>query len=696
MDQSSSQLYRLIKQYCLDFRHPDELARIIRKLERDRCRPQQAKRWLKKIRPWIEQQIREGNYLPMPPGIDDLTLDKEPIEIVLGNLVERPEVPFGLSISTGVHHIVIVGKPGSGKTVTLKAYIKGVLDSSLTEKPVFIVADSKKDFINPEKIFGNNVVHLPVSDPEKFRISLSPPSGVPVRAWAGPICTVPAFRLGMHASRISLFEEFQWLCPLLNGSPSPEILVDCMVNAPSNCWGEKPAYIAFLVQALQGYITDGGGTFSAEKGFDATELIEKGIHCVLDISNCEPAYKRYIIFDIILLQILLYAIHNHKKTNRVRICIVIDEADLFARPSAQAAYPDNLSPLTLMARLAREYGIQIIVSVSGLQNVAPYIRTGCDCLIVHKSTDSESIWVTQNTLGIPHLEKLLPSLKEGQCIFRYASCAYPYPFLGQVKLIEPDHSQKSKPYDSIPFTKPRRLKDLPNVQKALQNRINERQNTILRQSKTKKVSQEPSKNERAFLDHLSLKEYEPANIIFSHIGKVSSGAQQQTIKRLKKLQLIETVRERTEKIFVRFASLTDNGRKYINKPEEKKSVRGSSSHRKITYLKRDLDIKNGSEKCIFEFPYPNSSGFSDLGSMFNGKWHCTEVVVNCTSNICDHVRSCFIDAAGQVESMTVVTLLKSEHKKILEKIMSVPELVFFINRIDFMTLEQILKELYGK
>jgi len=111
-------------------------------------------------------------------------------------------------------------------------------------------------------------------------------------------------------------------------------------------------------------------------------------------------------------------------------------------------------------------------------------------------------------------------------------------------------------------------------------------------------------------------------------------------------------------------------------------------------LKRDLDLKKGADESIIEFPYPNSSGFGDVGSKFNGKWHCTEVVVNCTSNICDHVKSCFIDSAGQVESLTIVTLLKSQHKKILEKIMSVPELAFFINRINFMTLEQIIKELY--
>lgn len=120
------------------------------------------------------------------------------------------------------------------------------------------------------------------------------------------------------------------------------------------------------------------------------------------------------------------------------------------------------------------------------------------------------------------------------------------------------------------------------------------------------------------------------------------------------------------------------------------------AHNNICYLKRDLELKNGAEKSICEFQYPNSTGFGDIGSKFKGKWYCTEVVVNCTSNIVVHAKSCFIESQGHVETLTFVTLLKSEHRKILERIMSVPELVFFVNRIKFMTLEDILKELYEK
>ena len=125
-------------------------------------------------------------------------------------------------------------------------------------------------------------------------------------------------------------------------------------------------------------------------------------------------------------------------------------------------------------------------------------------------------------------------------------------------------------------------------------------------------------------------------------------------------------------------------------------MRGDTTHTNTCLLKRDLDLKNGAEESICEAQYPNSNGFGDVRSKFNGKLHFSEIVVNCTSNIVHHVKSCFVESQGKVETLTIVTLLKSEHRKILESIMSVPELVFFANRIKFMTLEDILKELYEK
>ena len=695
MSQEVRQFEQQVNKYVLHFRHPQELEPEMNRLAKGRMTALRAKRLLKKIRPWVKKQIIEQNYLPMPPTVDDLDLGVKPFDVTLGILTERPDTPFGLYLNSGVHHILIIGKPGAGKTVTLKVYIKGVLESLSDDPPVFIVFDSKRDFINPERIFGDNVVHLPVTDPERFRMALNPPGNVPPAIWAGPACSVLAARLGMIVSRIPLSELYLWLYAQLHGPPSIELMLDCLTHAPSWCWGEKLDYISFLTQALQGLLIEGGGTFSAESGFDVTPYIESKTHCVFDTANCNPVTRRYVIFDLILLQILIYAVHNHTKTSRVRICLVIEEADLLARQEAQQAYAPDLSPLNALARLAREYGIQLIIVVSGLHQVADYLRTGCDCLVVHRSTDAESIWMIENTLGVPSLGKLLPALKEGQCIFRYASCAYPYPFLGQVRFIEPDHSQKVKPYDSVTFTPARRLKDLPQVQKALQQRIEERSQDALRKSKLKTHRQPLAKNEVTFLKLMSLHEYKPLNLIFDEMGISSAGVQGNIIKKLADHKYIEALTFRSESSWFRLGWLTEAGWEFNHDRSKYPATRGELIHTTISYNIMFLGQKRGYQEAACEKQLPGTNGFCDGWHRVNGRLHIYEVIIGTDQNVGKHARDALIHCSEPVACLTFVTALKSEHKKIEAMILADPELAFHSNRIRFTTAAQIFKELWS-
>jgi hypothetical protein len=257
-----------------------------------------------------------------------------------------------------------------------------------------------------------------------------------------------------------------------------------------------------------------------------------------------------------------------------------------------------------------------------------------------------------------------------------------------------DHQPSKIEYSRHSFTPARTLEKIPSFCEKLAQFLG--QNDVQQQRQSGESQPMIGENERAFLDHLSLRGQDTVDVLFSRVGKLSSGAQQKIIRRLERLKLIGTVRKRTGKKYVRFAKLTKAGLKYLRRPSGNITSRGDLTHTCVCYLKRDLDLKQGAEESICESQYPNSSGFGDIRSKFKGKLHFSEIVVNCTSNIVDHVKSCFIESQGQVETLTIVTLLKSEHRKILERIMSVPELVFFINRIKFMTLEDILKELYEK
>jgi hypothetical protein len=262
-----------------------------------------------------------------------------------------------------------------------------------------------------------------------------------------------------------------------------------------------------------------------------------------------------------------------------------------------------------------------------------------------------------------------------------------------VDLIEPDHSQKEADYGSIPFTTARGLEDCPEIQAALEQRKAECRNTYLRQSRNKQASLILSATERTFLGHMCLNEYEPINRLFMRMGNPSPATQQKIIDRLVELDLIEALQIRISKSPIRLGYPTTAGWNYVNAQPRFKPLRGGLVHTHICRWKQALDMRGGCDECICEFPIPNTTGFSDVATKINGVWRCTEVVVDCTSNICHHVRDCLI-SSSDIESLTIVTLLKSEHEDIRTKIISNTDLVDLVSRIGFATVGQILKDLY--
>ena len=121
MNHEALQLYELIKHFRLNWRHP-ELERAVRKIERGRMRPQQAKRWLRKIRPWVEQQ--EQCFNPFKAAPDQEELGKFDIELAV--LSEKPTVRVGIRVLDRPRHIIVAGTTGSGKSNLLRKLINGL------------------------------------------------------------------------------------------------------------------------------------------------------------------------------------------------------------------------------------------------------------------------------------------------------------------------------------------------------------------------------------------------------------------------------------------------------------------------------------------------------------------------------------------------------------------------------------------
>jgi type IV secretory pathway ATPase VirB11/archaellum biosynthesis ATPase len=123
MDPYSAQLYREIKRHRLHWRYPKKFGRILRRIEKGRLSPSQAQRWLRKIKPWIEEDEKCPN--PFPPAPDQQTLGDFDIEI--GSLKERSDnVRVGVRIMDRPRHVLVAGTTGAGKTNILRRIFIGL------------------------------------------------------------------------------------------------------------------------------------------------------------------------------------------------------------------------------------------------------------------------------------------------------------------------------------------------------------------------------------------------------------------------------------------------------------------------------------------------------------------------------------------------------------------------------------------
>jgi len=178
------------------------------------------------------------------------------------------------------------------------------------------------------------------------------------------------------------------------------------------------------------------------------------------------------------------------------------------------------------------------------------------------------------------------------------------------------------------------------------------------------------------------------------MGHVTAGTQKRILDKLAHCKFIEVETVRAGRSWVRFGHITEKGWQHLGKTSSYPPLRGGLVHTNVCYLKQRLDLKSGYDKSFCEHQLEGSSGFHDVVSIKDGKYYITEVVIACDTNLAQHARDCLINSQIQVEALTIVTLLKSEHAKIQERIMADHDLLFHIQRVSFLTVEEILKELY--
>jgi hypothetical protein len=440
-----SELVSKIKRYRIEDRDP--YWKDIRLLaERQTLSEQTCRGLLFQLELLVQDQEDFPNLLHRIPDEDELYADGKP-DIEIGHLVENTRLRFGLRLRDRPRNVIVAGAAGSGKTVTLRniCFKVHAYNQRHPEKRItVIVLDPKQDFTDLREKLGPDWLHFSVHD--NLRIGLNGPVGVSPTIWINNISTCLAARLGLVISRTCLASIIHWALPVLNPAPhgndliwpSLKLILEIAENAPLSCFSSKADYGKTLTQLLQGLIMDSGELFNCSNGFLINrDLIQAKRNCVIDISNL-PDYLRPYLSDCLISQELVRRLHKGQKLDRTDTMYVNDEGDLLTCLESEQVFADQMSPLSHMASLGRELGMQSTLGVSNIQKVAPHLLSSACYTLVFNVSDTDSVIAARRALLLEAgAELMLTALKPGQCLFRESQGAWPRTMWGQVDYISP-------------------------------------------------------------------------------------------------------------------------------------------------------------------------------------------------------------------------------------------------------------------
>ncbi len=563
-----------------------------------------------------------------------------------------------------------------------------------SNKTSIIIFDLKGDYKDLPQQFGKDW-HL-FSWDKNLRVGLNGPASVPPHIWIGALTTCIAARLGLIVSRTCLAGIILLLLKIFNAVfqkpnlvwPSiKNVLEATSIKGLAESVTSKPDYLKTLIQKLEGLIYDSNNIFDCSRGIDLNDIIDRGQSAVIDISNLSPSLRNLIV-DILLEQVLTKAVYNHDKCDRTRVMFVIDEADLLVSEDNEESFEDQLSTLSKVARMGREYGLQITVGISTPTHLVNYLYSSSFYTLAFCSIDPDSVFKISKSLFIKGSERLISNLPKGQCVFRQAE-NWSQAFLAQIDYIAPGRKLKNLNYPKWPYIQTKSIHDIEPVINLVNQYIMHMKRVKGNQDRQQKGLSENSKKLLALAYD---NPYTPVARLFDKMKKVSFSVQKAVREEIEKHELAKFEEVRIGRKNVLLIEITDTGYEYLDREPPKQKGRGELVHRHFSHWIRILHNQKG-QKAWIEWQVPNTKHPVDAAALNeNGKYDLYEVSITATENLIPHIKKCFTNP-DIVNSLTIVTALKSKTKKLEKEILSELALTPYIEKVKFEVIDTYLKEI---
>jgi hypothetical protein len=692
-----AKLLALIRQYGLD--NIDEVRWWLSLIELGEMDEGLAEMCLYQCQAYAEERRQRPNFLAPPPTYEELYPEGEdPPDLILGHLVDRPEVPIGISLRGAVHG-VLAGTTEGGKSVTLRRLMVAAAERNRSHPndPVSIIMlDRAPDCLNPKLLLGDDCLHFDAHS--TLRLSAKTPIGVSPDHWINHYAETFCARAGLKAARIPLANLMRGLVAAMNpaGAAKPvfppfRLMLEVLRRLPKRSFADKDPYVDSLTTWLMDVTHGTGKLFESCYGLDLEEdVIAQGKSAVISMPQMSPAWISHFVPDIFVLELLLGRSMRGQQRDSANVLLLIDEADEDVSWANERFFEPSLYPISKGMRQLRKFGVGIFVAVGALNPVSRHVLNAARYKLIFALSDAKCVDMAAQTLLLPPGgAAMLQHLTPGQCLFR--SPRWPHAMHVQIHYVPPDRDVVPV-FDANPHVPAKRLEDLPGILEALRGTT--RQHRQDEAQRTAAEMQGLSAEARNLLIQASTHPYWPVQRLFE-LGQVPTPQAQIAIRKEiedRKLADFKQVRPGSRNLLLKM--LTAEAWALLGKPPIEIGGRGGIAHMHYSAWIRMVGERRKYSRSVVEWLIPGTNHPADAAWLVDGRWEVFEVVVDCSENLVAHLEAALLHSSEPIARVTVVAPQKKDLDDLRRRVESAPSLAPVLEKIAYEVALVYMKELW--
>jgi hypothetical protein len=412
------------------------------------------------------------------------------------------------------------------------------------------------------------------------------------------------------------------------------------------------------------------------------------------MANMRPAWYRQFVTDLLVSQLLLGAVERRERTDRVRVLLIIEEADADVSQEAEQAYEDGLMPITEVFKTGREFGIGAYLSLSRPQSASQLISGNATTHFAFKVLDANATTRVRDTLMLgPDAGRLPATLRTGECLVR--TFDWPHVFLAKVDHMPPCREGGAS-YDEHPYQQALHLDDLPELRCALKAHSSKRNaRGITAEATEKRTTKQSTLSDSAsqLLNLAKLHPWWPVVRLLDAHGIIIGPATLQKVRReLAELDLAETEDARIGQRNYTLILPTAAAYERTKQKQPKLGGVGGIEHRHYAHWVRMVGDQRGYESHC-EWIVPQTNHAADVAWRTPEGWEVFEIVEEEHRNLPSHIVSS-LSPPSEVLRLTIVSKQKKLSLKLAERLSCMEDLASYRNRVRYAQVIDFMSELW--